>query len=757
MKIRSNAIFTGILLLILLFNLISILGQSSILANVFVFLFLLGIPGLLLMLILKIRNIGVWEYFVYTIGLSVAFLMFAGLAVNWLLPWMHITEKPLSLLPLLASFDIIFLILGLVAFARNRDISLEIKFPKLDWLNIFFFAMPVILLTMSILGAVRLNNGGSNTLTLIMFGETVAYFFLAFLFRDKLNANVFPWAILWIGLSLLLANSLRSWHLVGWDISQEYRVFQLTSSAGHWAFSNFQDAYNSCLSLTILPSIFSSFLKIDPEYIFKLIVPLIFSTLPVGIFSLAKRYSGSITAFFASLLFISQYWFMHEASTYVRQEIALLFFVLSLLVIFNRKIEKWQRNILSLIFFFSIVASHYSTAYVAIFLFIFAYTLSPFFQKGFVSKILPNISKKKIFSSSEETSYSIGGGVVIFLLVFAVIWGSLVTNSYRNIDYFANAHLFSWPNVSVSKIIKNIGDRVVFGNLNLNSNRYIRQTYRDVADNNATQQSATDQSREYVPKAVPLKMINNYGSPFISEIAILFSRLSKIFAMGFMVLIGIFVLLKRNSALAKIDVEYKLLCLGSLIIIFLFLAFPATGNYYGLTRIYAQVLVLLAFPAVLGGFFILKIFTDKYRYILLLVILLSFSYSSGLIFQFFGGDTYISLNNFGKEYDEFYTLDTEVKSAQWLDRNSIPSALVSADMVARLRLSSYTEIDNVDQNLFPALINKGTYVYLSNTNFSRDTAFAMSGVYHISYNMPTQFLSQNKNLVYNNSGSAIYK
>ena len=218
------------------------------------------------------------------------------------------------------------------------------------------------------------------------------------------------------------------------------------------------------------------------------------------------------------------------------------------------------------------------------------------------------------------------------------------------------------------------------------------------------------------------------------------------------------VFLKKRTSLAKIDIEYKLLCLGALMVIFFFLVFPSADNFYGLTRIYAQALILLAYPAVLGGYFLLKLFTKKYIYAFLLaIILLSFFYSSGLVSQFFGGDAYIILSNFGKEYDEFYTLDAEVKSAQWLARNSIPEASVSADIVAQLRLSGYAKMDNVNQNLFPVSIDKEAYVYLSNTNLTRQTAFATSGVHHVGYNAPTQFLNDNKNLIYSNGESAIFK
>ncbi len=277
LSITKNKLFSGILL----FSLVSILFvifdiQYFYLRAIFSFLFLTIIPGLLIMLMLKIRKIGFWEYLIYTIGLSIAFLMFAGLAVNWILPWTHITDKPLSLIPLLISFNTFLLIFGLIAYKRNKDFSLKIKFPKLDWLNKIFFAIPVIFPVLSILGATILNNGGRNYLTMIMIGGIAIYVFLIVLLRDKLNGHVFPWSILFTSVSLLLMYSLRSWHILGFDINQEYQTFQLTKEYFHWSMSNFRDAYNACLSINILPTIFSLFSNINDEYIFKLIFQIIF-------------------------------------------------------------------------------------------------------------------------------------------------------------------------------------------------------------------------------------------------------------------------------------------------------------------------------------------------------------------------------------------------------------------------------------------------------------------------------------------------
>ena len=138
MYITKNKFFFGILIFGLIINLLAIFDiQYLYLSAIFSFIFLITIPGLLIMLMLKVRKIGFWEYFVYSIGLSIAFLMFGGLLINSTLPLVGI-DKPLSLVPLLVSFNIFLLIFWLIAFKRNKEISLESKLPKLDWLNRVF-------------------------------------------------------------------------------------------------------------------------------------------------------------------------------------------------------------------------------------------------------------------------------------------------------------------------------------------------------------------------------------------------------------------------------------------------------------------------------------------------------------------------------------------------------------------------------------------------------------------------------------------
>jgi uncharacterized membrane protein len=276
------------------------------------------------MLMLKIREIGFWEYLVYTIGLSIAFLMFGGLFINWTLPLVGI-DKPLSLVPLFVSFNIFLLIFWLIVFTQNKEITLKIKLPKLDWLNKIFFITPVIFTLLSILGAIILNNRGPNYLTIIMLGGIAIYVFFIVLFRKKLNENIYPWAVLMLSISLLLMYSLRSWHVLGWDINQEYLVFALTNSAKYWSPYTSGGAYNSCISITILPTIFASFAKINNEYIYKLFFPILFSIVPLMIYLSTKKFLSEGYAFLTSFFFISQYWFIAQMPALTRQEMAFIF------------------------------------------------------------------------------------------------------------------------------------------------------------------------------------------------------------------------------------------------------------------------------------------------------------------------------------------------------------------------------------------------------------------------------------------------
>src|SRR5665648_80124 len=439
MNLTRNKIFSGILIFWLITTILVLFDiQYFYLRAIFSFIFLITIPGLLIMLMLRIRKIGFWEYLVYTIGLSIAFLMFGGLFINYALPLVGI-NRPLSLIPLLISFNIFLIIFWLIAYKRNKKISIEIKLPKLDWLNKIFFVTPVIFPLLSILGAIILNNQGSNYVTMFMLGGIAAYVFTIVLFRKKLNHNIYPWAILMLSISLLMTGWLRGLYVSGVDINKEYHIFQLVKANQQWNISLFPDAYNTCLSVSLLPTILSSFLRINDQYIFKIIIPLIYSITPVGVYLFLKRYTQNIFAFIATFFFISQPVFITWWSIPIIQEISFLFFTLSLLVLFNKNLSSLLKNIFFLIFCFSMVVTHYSTAYLAVFLYIFTYLVYLIFRKTESNKPFSIIYKILNLKNHEKLSikgHFLGGRIVILLTVFTIFWNAQFTETSRNfIDF----------------------------------------------------------------------------------------------------------------------------------------------------------------------------------------------------------------------------------------------------------------------------------------------------------------------------------
>ena len=86
------------------------------------FIFLTFLPGILTLRILRIHNINTAESVVYSVGISVAFVMFTGVLVNFLLPVFGIS-KPISILPLIFAFSVILMTLSAVAYLLNKDFS----------------------------------------------------------------------------------------------------------------------------------------------------------------------------------------------------------------------------------------------------------------------------------------------------------------------------------------------------------------------------------------------------------------------------------------------------------------------------------------------------------------------------------------------------------------------------------------------------------------------------------------------------------
>ena len=133
---------------------------------------------------------------------------------------------------------------------------------------------------------------------------------------------------------------------------------------------------------------------------------------------------------------------------------------------------------------------------------------------------------------------------------------------------------------------------------------------------------------------------------------------------------------------------------------------------------------------------------------------------SGFTPQLVGGGSRMNLSNFGEEHERFYTYESEVKSLGWLSKYYNQKDEIYLDEYAILKARSFSRINEKDVTIYilPSIIDKNAYVYSSYTNkINKTTRVNNYKNNFLEYNFPTEFLNDNKNKIYNNGGSEIFK
>jgi uncharacterized membrane protein len=301
--------------------------------------------------------------------------MIGGLLINEFSLLIGILQ-PLSQMPLILTFSSATLLGAFLAYLRGAAIKLHVDAKSLREAvpALVFIFLPFL----SVMGSIWSNVYGNSLILLIMIGLISLLFILAIFFNKLFPSKFYPLIIFMISISLLYHSSFISPHIVsfGSDLTGEYFAFKHTQNNAFWNSSvNFMGSKTnegriySMLSVTILPTVYSSLLDIDSVWMFKMIYPLLFSLLPVGLYLLWKKNFGEKFAFISAFFFVAQETFYTEMLGLNRQIIAELFFILLLLIILSerdRSIPKW---IFFIFFSFALVTSHYGLAEIVLFLF----------------------------------------------------------------------------------------------------------------------------------------------------------------------------------------------------------------------------------------------------------------------------------------------------------------------------------------------------------------------------------------------------
>ncbi len=651
------------------------------------------IPGFIILTILNLNKLEFMKKIVLSSGLSLSILMFTGLLINFLYP---IINEPLSILPLIISLNIVVVSLILISLKKNVDKTSEIWNIniELEDKSLSLLILPVFFPFLAIFGTYLMNYIEFNGLILIFLFLIPVYIALILIFKSFVHKFTYPFAIWLISLSILLLYGLTSNHIIGIDVHQEFFAFQSTINNYHWNVAeHLGDAYYACISITILPTIYTVLSGISGEYIFKLVYALIGSLVPLTAYLVFKNYFKPDKAFFATLLIVFQNFFMLSLGA-TRQLVALLFFFLAVYVLFEPKIPKTSKKLIFLVMVFSIIISHYSTAYVALTL-IIPILLIPF---------LKNLLKDRKISFKNFDLLTI-------IMVFLIIWYGM----------FAGIQLAAGSG-SVEKTI------------------------------NATSSPSgtTGETKDVTVLAIigiGIKSVPNLISVIANDL---------IFIALFMGLIAL--LLRFKYYKKKLGFRFITGISISFTLLVMFIIVPLVSQLYGAPRLFLQSLIFLAPLLVIFADEISKLFKKpKLSYVILFVLLIFlFSCSTYLNYHFYGSPYSPIYESDGKLHNEYVIIDQEVIAAKWLYNYKIEDIEIYTDAIGYQRLMlGGIEFGMINPSFYSnnKTVNN-SYVYEWNTNVNKGLIYIQLEEERNITNYNNLFAG--KNLIYDNGYSRIW-
>lgn len=672
------------------------------------FLFLIFVPGIIILKLLKVKDLGLAENVILSVGLSIAFLMFIGLSINELCPMVGVS-KPLSQWPLMIIINVTVLLMCLLGCVTNKedfDVNITVaKGSRLSRIVLFVF-LPLL----GIAGTLLVNVSQNNVLLLFMI-IIISIVVVSSAFSNRLvPSRFYPLVLLMIAMALLFHASLISNYIYGYDINVEYYIFKLTENNSYWnstigAYAPEYDKINGMLSVTVLPTIFASILNMSATWILKIVYPLIFSFVPLCLYQLYKERVGEEkVAFVSTFFFMATSAFFTEMLGLTRQMTAELFFVLLFFVLWNNKINSLRKKILFIIFSAALAVSHYSLSY--IFLFYISSTW-----------LSAHILKKR----TGRTTLS----MVIILFVILFSWYIYVSAS------------------APFNGLLNMGNHVL-----------------------------TSISSEFFnPEARGQEVLRGLGMESSPSFWHLLGRIIA-YATEFLIIIGFITLIaRRKKRILDPEYSVTLSISMIILISCIALPGVASGlrmtRYYHTVLIFLSPLCILGGETLFGFFARGRIKTEFCVLFLVLIVLVSyFLFQTGFVYEVTGDSSWsIPLSKYRMGltlYTMGYIDEQDVFGAVWLSEkiNTECASIYADDMARNSVLSSYgmTRRDQIENLSNTTIIRADDTIYLRKMNLVYGVLLAQRWSVESAWNITEiSHVINNMNKVYSNGDCEIYK
>jgi len=243
---------------------------------------------------------------------------------------------------------------------------------------VWLLSLAAVLPCMGVLAGYFVNH---DLLLLVYFIVGLTVFVAHFRLSETFADWFFPIFLVSIALSLLLSGALINDYIPHSDMLGEYTLYLQTLQVGFWQ-SQTALLYNSALSVTVLPLIFSKIASIQGSFVFRVIYPCLFAIVPLVLYRIYRKIVSPTAAFISVFVFLSFTSTYFEMLSLGRQMVGELIMILLLWLLLTPRFRKNRSGaILVVLLTTGLVMSHYSLALIYLGVITFSYILSRVFTK----------------------------------------------------------------------------------------------------------------------------------------------------------------------------------------------------------------------------------------------------------------------------------------------------------------------------------------------------------------------------------------
>jgi uncharacterized membrane protein len=701
-------------------------------------------PGAVVMSLSNLRPSQTSGRIVLAVCLSLMVIMIIGGVASLLGPHLGLVHplNPMAQRIIWAAF----IVVTLVASVATRNDPLTWVFEEVDTPHLAITIVCVLLLAVtSILGVAKLNGSGDNRLAVVSVVLDVTVLLVGIVGGWRRTSRWPLGSLLYAAaFALLLSTSLRGGHLYGWDIQKEFDLASHTMRAGVWSIPANHDAYSSMLSLTVLPTILHSLLKLRLVAFFELVIPAILALLPIAVFSTINsvpRWTesnrptprpglalGVVTAFI-----VSSAVFPVELESISRQAIAITMLASLVMVVLDRTMKVRQTRIAIGLLIIAISFTHYSTSYLLAGVLLLTWISTLVWSKGWIVVSSVRVKDHRALVKSQKI---VNATLVVIALVAAFGWNLGVTRNNALTD------------PSGALVAYGAGFESATGSSIISAPELERLLVKDFHQT----------AKWIVPVAgsnsIHLESASSPPSPGVaSNLARWWNRLNLVahetlWALaGVALLYGVFYLHRRQSNSYSSDLV-GLAVAG--LVVGAALRFSGTlATFYNPERGAIVAAILLVTPITL----FLDDVSERVSRISVVTGVAAVTvfavWASGLGALFFGGQAPGALVARGENVERFTVSTPELATAVWMRNHLSYTDLVQSDRYGQLVLLS---------EMVPPEVDRSAWIYLSSSNLldDRSRAAVENGRYIGIYRSNLSFFNNNFYVVYSTGVTRVY-